>query len=313
MVEKKEIIIGHLSTLYHTSFILMGTDWLEKSGIHATWKLFASGPDIVKAFENKEIDIGYIGLPPAIIGIDRGVPIVCVAGGHVEGTVLIARKNYRIYTEPDDINIVMRQFEGKVIGSPPKGSIHDVIINNIINANDLNIRVKNFPWTDFVLEALVDGKIDAAVGTPSLAVAAARACNAKLIIPPHLLWPDNPSYGIVIRKELVQYPGIVLPFLEQHEKASNFIRIRPAEAARLVSGLAGIVDEEFVLDAYRISPKYCAALSKDFVKSTMAFVPVLCRLKYISKIISEKDIFEYGFIEKIHTEQPHYNLHSVSL
>lgn len=310
MFEEKEISIGHLSTLYHTSFILMGTDWLEKSGIHATWKLFASGPDIVKAFENKEIDVGYIGLPPAIIGMDRGIPIVCVAGGHVEGTVLIAGKNYRTYTEYDDINTVMRQFEGKVIGSPPKGSIHDVIINNIINANDLSIRVENFPWTDFVLEALVDGKIDAAIGTPSLAVAAARACNAKLIIPPHLLWPDNPSYGIVIRKELIEYPDVILRFLEQHEKASNFIRIYPAEAARLVSGLTGIVDEKFVLDAYRISPKYCAALSREFVKSTMAFVPVLHRLKYISKIISEKEIFEYGFIEKIHTEQPHYNLRS---
>ena len=310
MFEEKEIIVGHLSTLYHTSFILMGTGWLEKSGIHATWKLFASGPDIVKAFENKEIDIGYIGLPPAIIGMDRGVPIVCVAGGHVEGTVLIAGKNYRTYTEYDEINTVMRQFEGKVIGSPPKGSIHDVIINNIINANDLNIRVKNFPWTDFVLEALVDVKIDAAIGTPSLAVAAARACNAKLIIPPHLLWPDNPSYGIVIRKELIQYPDVILRFLEQHERASNFIRICPAEAARLVSGLTGIVDEKFVLDAYRVSPKYCAALSREFVKSTMAFVSVLHRLKYISNIISEKEIFEYGFIEKIHTEQPHYNLRS---
>ncbi|MFZ3384229.1 MAG: ABC transporter substrate-binding protein [Candidatus Methanoperedens sp.] len=310
MFEKKEINIGHLSTLYHTSFILMGTDWLEKSGIHATWELFASGPDIVKAFENKEIDAGYIGLPPAIIGMDRGVPIVCVAGGHVEGTVLIARKNYRTYTEQDDINTVMRQFNGKVIGSPPKGSIHDVIINNIINANDLNIRVKNFPWTDFVLEALVDGQIDAAIGTPSLAVASARACNTKIIIPPHLLWPDNPSYGIVIRKDLIQYPDVILRFLDLHEKASNFIRLHPKEAASLVSRLTGIVDEEFVMEAYRISPKYCAALSKEFVDSTMAFVPVLHRLKYISKIISGKEIFEYGFIEKTHTEKPHYNLHS---
>ena len=86
MFETKKINIGHLSTLYHTSFILMGTDWLKKSGIQANWKLFASGPDIVKAFEKKEIDIGYIGLPPAIIGMDRGVPLVCVAGGHVEGS-----------------------------------------------------------------------------------------------------------------------------------------------------------------------------------------------------------------------------------
>ena len=288
----------------------MGTDWLEKSGIHATWKLFASGPDIVRAFENREIEVGYIGLPPAIIGIARGVPIVCVAGGHVEGTVLIARKNYDKYYDSDEIKTVMRQFEGKVIGSPPKGSIHDVILNNIINVNDLGIRVKNFPWTDFVLEALVDGEIDAAIGTPMLAVAAAHACNAKIIVPPHLLWPDNPSYGIVIRKDLIQNPDIILRFLEQHEKASNFIRLNPKEAASLVSRLTGIVDEEFVKEAYRISPKYCAALSKEFVDSTMAFVPVLHRLKYISKIISGKEIFEYRFIEKIHTEKPHYNLHS---
>lgn len=313
MFETKKINIGHLSTLYHTSFILMGTDWLKKSGIQANWKLFASGPDIVKAFQKKEIDIGYIGLPPAIIGMDRGVPLVCVAGGHVEGTVLIARKNYKTYHEINVINILMKQFEGKFIGSPPKGSIHDVIINNIINENDLDIKVKNYPWTDFVLEALVDRDIDAAVGTPSLAVAALNACGAKIIIPPHMLWPDNPSYGIVIHKDLMRYPEVILKFLEQHEKASNFIRNYPAEASRLVSRLTGIVDEEFVLDAYRISPKYCAALSKEFVASTIAFVPVLHRLKYISNIISEKEIFEYCFIEKIHKEQPHYNLHNVSL
>jgi NitT/TauT family transport system substrate-binding protein len=304
----KPINIGHLSTVYHTSFILMGTDWLEKAGIKANWKFFASGPDIVKAFANKEIDIGYIGLPPAIIGIDRGVPIICVAGGHVEGTVLVARKEYRTLDELKDLKSVLAQFEGKVIGSPPKGSIHDVIINNALHEAKLNIRVKNFAWTDFVLEALVDNEIDAAVGTPSLAVAAARACGARTVIPPRALWQNNPSYGIVIRKELMQYPDVILRFLELHEKANNFIRAKPLEAARLVSKLVGIVDEDFVLEAYSISPKYCAALSSEFVESTMAFVPVLHRLKYISREISESEIFEHSFINKVHQEPPHYNL-----
>jgi len=305
MFEAKHINIGHLSTFYHTSFILM--DWLEKAGIRANWKLFASGPDIVKALENEEIDIGYIGLPPAIIGIDRNVPIVCVAGGHVEGTVLIARKDYRTLSELKDIKNVLRQFERKVIGSPPRGSIHDVIINNMITDTGLNIEVQNFPWTDFVLEALVDGEIDAAVGTPSLAVASARACEAKIIIQPHSLWPDNPSYGIVIRKELMKHPNVILKFLELHEKACNFIRKEPMQAARMVSKLTGIVDEDFVADAYGISPKYCAALSSGFVASTLAFVPVLQRLKYISRKISENEIFEYGFIRQVHKEPPHYD------
>jgi len=285
----------------------MGTDWLEKAGIRATWKLFASGPDIVKAFENREIDIGYIGLPPAIIGIGRGVPIICVAGGHVEGTVLIAQKDYRTLSQLRDIEAVMRQLEGKIIGSPPKGSIHDVIINNIINEAKFDIRVKNFPWTDFVLEALIDKDIDAAVGTPSLAAAAARACDAKIIIPPDKLWKDNPSYGIVIRKELMKDPDVIMRFLKLHEKASNFIRKEPGKAAKMVSRLTGIVDEGFVLDAYGISPKYCSMLSSGFVSSTMDFVPVLHRLKYISRIISRDEIFDFSFINIVHKEPQHYD------
>lgn len=309
MPDPKIINIGHLSTVYHTSFILMGTDWLADAGIHADWKLFASGPDIVNSFANNDIDIGYIGLPPAIIGIDRGIPIICVAGGHVEGTVLIARKEYSTLGEPGDFSAVLAQFKGKVIGSPPRGSIHDVIIKNAVQEAGLpNIQVKNYAWTDFVLEALVDGDIDAAVGTPSLAVAAARACGAKIIIPPHALWPDNPSYGIVIRKELAKRPEVILDFLKMHEKASNLIRTNPGDAARIVSDLTGIVDEDFVKDAFSISPKYCAALSRKFVDSTMAFVPVLHRLKYISRELSEAEIFDYRFIRKVHKEPQHYDM-----
>jgi len=300
------ISIGHLSTVYHTSFILMGTDWLEKACIHADWKLFASGPDIVKAFANEEIGLAYIGLPPAIIGIDRGVPIICVAGGHVEGTVLIAQKEYRTLHELMNINATLAQFEGKVIGSPPKGSIHDVIINNAIEKAGLDIQVKNFPWTDFVLEALVDGDIDAAVGTPPLAVAAAHASGARIIIPPDALWPSNPSYGIVIRKELMDFPDMITGFLELHEKASNFIREKPREAARIVSELTGIVDKDFVMEAYRVSPKYCASLSRDFVDSTMAFIPVLRRLKYISGKLSENEIFMHTYIDNVHKGPSHY-------
>ncbi len=308
MFHPNNINIGHLSTVYHTSFILMSTDWLEKAGIHAKWKLFASGPDIVKAFRNEEIDIGYIGLPPAIIGIDRGVQIVCVAGGHVEGTVLIARKGYRTLEELGDLRAVLAQFDGGVIGSPPAGSIHDVIIRNAINEAGLDIKVKNYPWTDFVLEALVDGEIEAAVGTPPLAVASARACGARIVVPPRFLWPNNPSYGIVIRKELLDFPDIVLSFLTEHEKASNFIRQYPKDAAKQVSNLTGMVDEEFVIASYKISPKYCSALSSGFTKSTMAFVPVLQRLGYISKSLSREEIFFPDFIESIHREPPHYDV-----
>lgn len=302
------LTIGHLSTVYHTSFILEGTDWLQKAGIDAKWKLFASGPDIVRAFENKEIDLGYIGLPPVIIGVARGIPFKCIAGGHVEGTVMIAQKEYKGIDELGDVAKVLSQFEGKTIGTPPKGSIHDVIARDLVESLGLDIEVKNYPWADFVLDALVDREIPAAAGTPPLAVAARRFCGAKIIIPPHRLWPNNPSYGIVVRDELTQYPETIIRFLEMHERACNFIREKPEEAARIVAGLTQIVDADFVLEAYKISPKYCAALSREYVASTMGFVKVLKELGYIPRPVAEDEIFDYRFIKKVHQGPPHYNL-----
>lgn len=310
MSATKPLSIGHLSTVYHTSFILEGTDWLQKAGIDAKWKLFASGPDIVKAFEDKEIDIGYIGLPPVIIGIARGIQFKCIAGGHVEGTVMIAQKEYGGVAELCDVDMVLRQFEGKAIGTPPKGSIHDVIARELIDKIGLDIEVRNYPWADFVLDALVDKEIPAAAGTPPLAVAARRFCGAKIIIPPHRLWPNNPSYGIVARNELLERPDIIMPFLEMHEKASNFIRERPKEAAEIVAKLTQIVDPDFVLEAYKISPKYCSALSPEYVASTMGFVKVLRELGYVPRLVAEDEIFDSRFIKKVHPGLPHYDIAS---
>ena len=96
MVNKEVLRIGHLSTMYHTNFILMGdSSFREDLNANVKWTLFGTGPEMVKAFERKELDIGYMGLPPAIIGIDRGVPIRCVAGGHIEGTIIIAKKEFK--------------------------------------------------------------------------------------------------------------------------------------------------------------------------------------------------------------------------
>jgi NitT/TauT family transport system substrate-binding protein len=308
MSELRPITIGHLSTVYHTSFILEGTDWLQKAGIDAKWKLFASGPDIVKAFENREIDLGYIGLPPVIIGIARGIPFKCIAGGHVEGTVIVAQKEYGGIGEQGDVKAVLSQFEGKTIGTPPKGSIHDVIASDLVERLGLDIEVKNYPWADFVLDALVDREIPAAAGTPPLAVAAKRFCGARIVVPPHLLWPNNPSYGIVARSDLMEFEDTILTFLKMHEKACNFIREKPAEAAEIVSRLTEIVDPAFVLEAYGISPKYCAALSPEYVASTMGFVKVLRELGYIRRHVAESEIFDFSLIRKVHAGPPHYGL-----
>jgi len=301
------IRIGHLSTMYHTAFLLRGSDLLADQGISATWRLFPSGPDIISAMQAGTLDLGYIGLPPVIIGIDRGLRLACIAGGHIEGTVMVAGSDTPTLAECGNMQEFLAQFAGKTIGTPPKGSIHDVIVRELLREyGRTDVAVKNYPWADFLSDALESGEIAAAAGTPALAATAHRYGNARLAVPPDRLWPFNPSYGIVVMREMLENNDLLLRFLTAHEAACEWIRHDPAACARVVAGTTGMVDEAFVLETYRISPKYCAALPPEYIASTMKFARTLEALGYISRPVSEEECFERSLIEAVHKEPHHY-------
>jgi NitT/TauT family transport system substrate-binding protein len=306
----KAIRIGYLSTAYHTSFILIGTDWIKKKmKIKADWRLFPTGPEMIKAFIKGELDIGYIGLPPAMIGIDKGLAIKCIAGGHMEGTVFTAKKDFKTFSELGSVEKVLQQFKGKTIGTPTKGSIHDVIIRNLLEKSGLqqDITIRNFSWADQILEAMEDNEVDGGVGTPPLSVLASKLLGAKVMLPPHLMWPNNPSYGIVATLDMIENSSHTLEsFLKLHEGACNLIITQPRQAANTAAKTLGTVDRNFVLEVYGVSPKYCASLSKEYIDSTLAFVPFLQKTGYIKSPLDTVDIFYAKLIEKIHPEKPHY-------
>jgi NitT/TauT family transport system substrate-binding protein len=306
-----KIRIGHLSTFYHTAILLMAEgDADTRLGAEIEWKLMGTGPAIMKAFSRDELDLAYIGLPPAIIGMDQGIRVICVAGGHVEGTVMAGKAQWTGFPETGDLGMILRQFRGRKIGVPGKGSIHDVILKDCIEQHGLEreIEIVNYPWADLVTEAVVKDEVSAAVGTPALAVAIKRFAAGRVLYPPSRLWPNNPSCGIIVETGyLARETTRVERFLRLHEEATEFIRRRPAEAARLIADYVGIVDERFVLDTLMISPKYCAQLTDGYVSATMKFVTVLKKLGYIGSDIAQGKIFYFDLIARIHPGREHYN------
>ena len=140
-----------------------------------------------------------------------------------------------------------------------------------------------------------------------LAVTAARYGDARIVVPPDRLWPFNPSYGIVVMRHMLGKKELLIRFLTAHEEACGMIREDPRGCARIVAAMTGMVDEDFVLATYRVSPKYCAALPPEYVASTMKFVGVLHELGYISRPVSEDEIFNRSLIEGVHPGTHHYN------
>lgn len=302
--------IGHLSTFYHTAVLLMAEGGGGKALGHAVeWRLFATGPEIVNAFERGEIDLAYLGLPPAIIGIARGIRIKCVAGGHVEGTVISGNRKAQGYPEQKDLGEILRQFSGLSMGVPGKGSIHDIILRDCLARYDLeeHITVINYSWADQVTEAMAHGRIAGAFGTPALAIALQRYAGGHILCPPSKLWPGNPSYGIVVEEGFLEKgQEVVRQFLLAHEEGTRLLRSEPKRAAKIIASFVGVVDEDFVIDTLRVSPKYCAQLTDGFMDSTLKFVPSMRKLGYIARSISAEEIFDTSLIRNIHPDGDHY-------
>ncbi len=305
-----KIRIGHLSTFYHTAVLLLARGDAEKRlGAEIEWRLMGTGPAMMKAFAQGEIDLAYIGIPPAIIGIDQGIKVVCVAGGHMEGTVMAGKSIWKGFPETSDLGEIMQQFRGRRIGVPGRGSIHDVILKDCVEHYGLEheIEIKNYAWADMLTEAVVTDEVSAAFGTPALAVAIKRFAGGRVLYPPSRLWPENPSYGIVVdRGYLAREPELIQKFIGIHEDATEFIRTRPDEAARLIAAFVGIVDDRFVLDTLMISPKYCAKITSGYVSSTMRFVNALKRLGYIQEEVTRDVIFDTSLIDAVHPAKDHY-------
>lgn len=312
MTGLNKLRIGFLSTIYHTSFILMCNKWVEKElGLESYWELHGTGPSIIKQFLENKLDIGYIGLPPTIIGIDKGAKVKCVAGGHVDGTVIVVPDHFKSYSDlNNDPFTVFKQFQDKTIAVPKQGSIHDVILRYWIKRAGIETRVQiqNYEIADFILIDLQEKKIDAACGTPALAAYLGEHLNTKLALPPAVLWPYNPSYGIVVSENLIENrPDVVEGFIQLHKKACQMLRETPREAAQLVERELELIKENFILETFKISPKYCAALPPEFVESTLKFGTVLQELGYVERELHETEIFDFSFIKKLHPEPHHYD------
>ncbi len=302
--------IGHLSTFYHTAVLLMDDEDLPgRLGAQVQWSLFGTGPAIVEAFRAGEIDMAYIGLPPAMVGMADGVSIRCIAGGHMEGTVFVGMSGDLGYPRTKDLGKILAQYKGKRIGVPGTGSIHDVILRDALLRYDLldTVEVVHFPWADAIIEALRAGDVAAAAGTTALGMAVRRYVRGKLLYPADLLWPENPSYGIVASTEFIAaHSDLLSRFIEIHEDALAFIRSRPRVASGKIASTVGTIDEDFVMDTLRISPKFCAQLTEEYMASTERFVPVMSNLGLIKHTLERDDIFDTALVTAVHAPGSHY-------
>ncbi len=162
VVSQQTLIVGYLPSDHHAAlFVANAKGMFEKDGLKVQLVPFRAGPDLIKAVQSGQIDIGYCGISPVTMALSNGMPIKIVANVNQEGSGIVVGN--------DIIITNISNFKGKTIAIPQKNSVQDVLFNyllakNNIHRNDVNITESEVP---FMPRSLLFKKFDGFIaGSP---------------------------------------------------------------------------------------------------------------------------------------------------
>lgn len=216
------ILLAKAKGLYEEEF--------AKDGITVKYDLYLAGPPMNEAFAGGRADFGQMGDMPPILARSAGVDIKIIsrAGYTPAGNALVIR--------PDSQYTAVKELKGKKIATQVGSSAHHFLIlvlkENGLTVNDVSI--VNLPAPDH-RAALETGNVEAiATWEPWYSTLEAAQAVKPLV---------DSSQGakrylsvMVARNDFARrYPDIVERFLKVNEKAADFIRKNPAEAAEIIA------------------------------------------------------------------------------
>jgi NitT/TauT family transport system substrate-binding protein len=74
-------------------YVAIDKKMFERAGIKTKNLIFTAGPPMISAYKNREIDIGFLGAPPAISAMDKGINISIYGWSHINGSSIVVRKD----------------------------------------------------------------------------------------------------------------------------------------------------------------------------------------------------------------------------
>lgn len=212
---KKEVRVSHQPTWHHVAlFVIVEKGWDKKIlGKELKLTKFPTGPEQMSAFAAGEHDVAYVGAAPTLPLIAKGYPAKIVAVVNVEGSSVIARKDFDYYGP--------KSFEGKKIMTFPPGSIQYTVLMSWLKENvDLNKVEIRFGDAAEIREALRTGAIDAGFAPDPTAYIALKE-GAKIVVHSKEISPMHPCCVVLMREDFMNKDDAA-KFLALHIIASEY-------------------------------------------------------------------------------------------
>lgn len=246
--EAKEVRLGYFANLTHAQAVLGVASGDFQNAIapaKLTTRIFNAGPSLIEALLAGEIDIGYVGPGPALIGQARthGQGLRVIAGATNNGTVIVVRDGSGIRT--------MADLRDRKIATPQRGNTQDIAarhyLKDVLHQSDLDnvIPISNAEQAGMLSRAQVDA-VWAAEPWGSFLVAQA---GARIIGEEKDLWPGKKfTLAVVITTPdfLREHPDVVERFLRAHVNWTRRLQQDPRRyLPQLASALFELTGKKF--------------------------------------------------------------------
>jgi NitT/TauT family transport system substrate-binding protein len=244
---------------------------------------FEAGPAEMDALAAGQIDMGYVGVAPAVMAAARKVPLSIISGVNLEGSGLVTAM---------DINSVA-ELKSKKIATPAPGSIQYVMFGMLLANNNLGFNdIELFPGTvkpPDMPQSLQTGRIDGYFVWEPFIARSVVGGYGKVLVESKEIWPGHPCCVIVTGGDFGQSKGdVVASVMRAHRRAIDFIAANPAEA-KAIAGKWTKLDSAVIDNAFQ-RVEYTYSLNKDDVKKFVNEIISLGEKGIIKPIITAADV-----------------------
>lgn len=277
--------IGYLPSDHDSAlFVAQAQKQYEAQGIHVETSSFNNGGDLMTAMASGDIDVGYVGVTPALASISKGIPIKIVSGAQMEGSAIVVSNNSNIKSVSD--------LKGKKVATPGEASIQYMLLEYALDKENINISEVN-PNSMKVAQmndALKTGSLDAIVTYEPYASIATSSGYGKLLENSSEIIPEHPCCVVVASDSFIkEHPNELKSILNIHENATKYINEHPEEAAKLLP--SDIVPNATLEGNVLKGINFVSGLNDTYKQSVMDFKDTEIELGVLDKNLTEDQIF----------------------
>jgi NitT/TauT family transport system substrate-binding protein len=286
--EKLKVRIGYLqSDLHHLpAFVALEKKYFQDAGLTVEVAgVFRAGPELMSAFAANELDVGYVGLAPAITAVANGTAAVrYIAQVNREGSAIVVAKESP-YNKVADL-------QGKVVTIPGHATMQDFLLRKAFKKERVPFdAVKLLVLKPPEMIAALDQKdIDAFIAWEPYPAKAVLGNSGKVLVNSHDIWPDHPCCVVISTDKFIkEHKALINKFQDAHKRACDFISSNPEDAIDIGVTYTGM-EKETIRKALS-SILYDGDLKRE---NLAEFIVFLKELRYIKPDSSETNLI-YNF------------------